>query len=281
MTGNYDNLPDPTGTAGLKKEIGPLFSEIADIAQYLWERGWAERNAGNFSINVSGHFQEKTLDRFSVCPPYPLVQKYDSLARQLFLVSGTGTRMREVARNPEGNVCFVYVNDAGCACHIIGEEHEKTTLSPTSEISAHLAVQQQLLKNRSPEKVVLHAHVTELIALTHLSTYTTEDAINLTLWKMHPETLLFLPDGIGFIPFKIPGGENIAAATIKGFQKHKVVVWEKHGCMAIGQSISEAFDNLDILAKSAKIFFLAKSSGLRSEGLTYLQLKEIRDNLPK
>jgi rhamnulose-1-phosphate aldolase len=97
---------------------------------------------------------------------------------------------------------------------------------------------------------------------------------------MHPETILFLPDGVGFIPYTIPGTENIAMATLKSFENHKVVLWEKHGCMTIAKTLTEAFDNLDILAKSAKIYFLCKSTGQEPEGLNNFQLKEIRDCPP-
>jgi rhamnulose-1-phosphate aldolase len=126
----------------------------------------------------------------------------------------------------------------------------------------------------------LHAHVTELVALTQLAPFTSEKAVNTLLWGMHPETILFLPDGVGFIPYTIPGTENIAMATLKGFENHKVVLWEKHGCMTVARNLSEAFDNLDILAKSARIYFLCKSAGMEPEGLNSIQLKEIREYPP-
>lgn len=279
MIGNIDNILNFTNDIFLKKELKPVFNEIAGIAQYLWDRGWAERNAGNFSVNVTGFFHERELDRLSSYPFYPLSRMYAELSRKVFLVSGTGTRMRDVAKNPAGHICFVYISDSGSAYHIIDENQEHTVLKPTSELLTHLAIQQHLLQKQSSGKVVLHAHVTELIAITQIPAYTSEDAINSLLWGMHPETLLFLPEGVGFIPFNLPGSENIALASVKGFERHDVVLWEKHGCMAIGNSLSEAFDHLDILAKSAKIYFLCKSAGIEPEGLTQEQIREIRKNL--
>lgn len=276
MIGNIDNLLNLTNDIFQKKELKPVFVQIASIAQYLWDRGWAERNAGNFSINITGFFADKELDRLSTYPFFPLSKRYPNLARTLFLFSGTGTRMRDMAKNPVENVCFVYISKSGSAYHIIDGSPDGTSARPTSELPAHLAIQQQLLQKKAVEKVVLHAHVTELIALTQLAPYITEDAINLLLFGMHPETLLFLPDGVGFIPYALSGTENIAAATLKGFEKHKVVLWEKHGCLALGRSLSEAFDNIDIIAKSAKIYFLAKSTGMEPEGLSPEQLEEIK-----
>ena len=280
MIGNIDNLLNHTNDIFQKKEMKSIFVQIAVISQILWDRGWAERNAGNFSINVSGLFTSKELDRLSFYPFFPLSKRYPELDRTVFLLSGTGTRMRDMAINPVENVCCVYISDSGSAYHIIDENPEGTSAKPTSELATHLAIQQQLLQKKSLEKVVLHAHVTELVALTQLAPFTSEKAVNSLLWGMHPETILFLPDGVGFIPYTIPGTENIAMATLKGFENHKVVLWEKHGCMTVARTLSEAFDNLDILAKSAKIYFLCKSTGQEPEGLNNLQLKEIRDYPP-
>ncbi|MDP1622692.1 MAG: rhamnulose-1-phosphate aldolase [Bacteroidales bacterium] len=280
MIGNSGNLLPHTTNIFQKKELKSVFIQIAGIAQYLWDRGWAERNAGNFSINVTGFFNANELDRLSFYPYVPLSKQYPHLARTVFILSGTGTRMRDVANNPVENVCFIFISDSGSAYHLIDENPEGRSARPTSELPTHLAIQQQLLQKNAQEKVVLHAHVTELIALTQLAPFTTEKAVNSLLWGMHPETVLFLPDGVGFIPYTIPGTENIALETLNGFENHKVVLWEKHGCMTVANTLAEAFDNLDILAKAAKIYFLCKSTGMEPEGLNHLQLKEIRENPP-
>ena len=38
-----------------------VLAEMAEVAQYLWERGWAEKNAGNISLNITGLVNEKSL----------------------------------------------------------------------------------------------------------------------------------------------------------------------------------------------------------------------------
>jgi rhamnulose-1-phosphate aldolase len=280
MIGNIDNLLNLAQDIFQKTEMKPVFLQISAVAKYLWDRGWAERNAGNFSINVTGFFNAKELGRLSGYPFFPLTKGYPDLACNLFIVSGTGTRMREMAKNPTEHVCFVYISDSGSAFHIIGETHENNSVKPTSELATHLAIQQQLIQKKAVEKVVLHAHITELIALTQLTQFNSDEAVNRLLWGMHPETILFVPDGVGFIPYTMPGTENIANATIRGLEKHKVVLWEKHGCIAVGKTLPEAFDILDILAKSAKIYFLCKSTGMEPEGLTHAQVNQIRDNYP-
>ena len=35
------------------RKIIKVIGEIAETALYLWQRGWAERNAGNISVNIT------------------------------------------------------------------------------------------------------------------------------------------------------------------------------------------------------------------------------------
>ena len=53
-------------------------------------------------------------------------------------------------------------------------------------------------------------------------------------------------------------------------------MWEKHGTFAVGESVFDAFDMIDILSKSARIFFMVRQSGYEPEGLTDPQLDELR-----
>ena len=248
--------------AGMKEGL----REMAEVAGYLWERGWAERNAGNISVNVTemAGWRERKL----------VNDQAGGLEKQLLLVSASGCRMRELAINPEKHVCVLALNTDGQAA-VLSDDNGR--LKPSSELATHLEVHQMLMKKNAPEKVLLHAHVTELIALTHIAKFTEEEAINHMLRRMHPETGLFIPEGVGFIPFAIPGSKEIAALTREKFETHKVVIWEKHGCLAIGTSVAEAFDLLDILAKSASIWFSCKASGIEAQGLSEEQLEAIAD----
>ncbi len=247
--------------------VKTALQEMAEVAGYLWERGWAERNAGNISVNVSemAGWREGEL----------VSDQAVGLEKQLLLVSGSGCRMRELAVNPEKHVCVLDLSADGKAT-VLSDDNGR--LKPSSELSTHLEVHQRLMKKNAAEKVLLHAHVTELIALTHIGKFTEEKAINQMLRRMHPETGFFIPEGVGFIPFAIPGSKEIAALTREKFETHKVVIWEKHGCLAIGTSVAEAFDLLDILAKSASIWFSCQASGTEAQGLSDEQIRAITDH---
>ncbi len=259
------------------REIREIFREISRVAGYLWERGWAERNAGNFSVNISEFYPEKEREKLSQFPFIPLAKEFPDLVGQLFLVSRAGSRLRYMMTEPAGNSCFIYISESGSACHVItGEEEEN--VRPTSEITTHLAIQQLMIQQGSVARVVLHAHVTELIALTHLRQFCETGALNRVLFGMHPEAMTYIREGVGFVPYMLPGSESIAQSTLQCFEDHSVAVWEKHGCIALAPSLSEAFEVMDILAKSARIYFTVKHSGENPEGLTGEQLKELKDH---
>ena len=44
----------------LKAEI----DKVAEVAGYLWTKGWAERNGGNITINISEWVDDAGLHRF-------------------------------------------------------------------------------------------------------------------------------------------------------------------------------------------------------------------------
>jgi rhamnulose-1-phosphate aldolase len=278
MTGNVDNLSGFTRKVFIRKEWRQMLAEIAGTAQNLWKKGWAERSAGNFSINITGFLNNAELERLVQFPHQSLPGDYPDLANRMFLVSGTASRMRDMAQNPSEFICFVYVSGSGSAFYCVGENQDGKSVKPTSELATHLAIHQLLVQNNSIEKVVLHAHVTELIALTQIPLFKSAEAINSLLWGMHPETVMFVPDGVGFIPYNLPGTEEIAQATLLELGKHRVIIWEKHGCLAVAKDLPEAFDTFDILAKSALIYFLCKGAGLDPEGLTRSQIAVLRSH---
>ena len=83
------------------------------------------------------------------------------------------------------------------------------------------------------------------------------------------------------MPYILPGSQEIALETIKNLQNHDIVLWEKHGVFAIGESVLDTFDTIDIIAKSAKIYFMCKNAGFEPEGLSIEQLNELKELVKK
>lgn len=258
------------------KDVKEVILEVAEVAEYLWQRGWAERNAGNISVNIS-HLIDTDLHEMDDYPSFELNSSYPELANKYFFVSGTGRRMRDLARNPLDNALLIKLNDQGNAYWIISRKKDSVSnFLPTSELPTHLGIHQMVKQRGSKEIVVMHTHANELVALTQIKEFCNEDKLNKLLWGMHPETMVFVPEGVGFVPYVTPGTEDIAVETLKVLEKHKVALWEKHGIFSIGESVFDTFDTIDILAKSAKIFFLTKSAGYKAEGLSDEELEVLK-----
>lgn len=257
------------------KDIKNIVREISEIAGYLWQRGWAERNASNISVNVTEIFQQE-ISEYSSFPFYALPMSYPKLAGNYFIVTATGKRMRDLAQKPLKNILLIKLNEDAGGFWIISHKIEGENPKPTSELSTHIGIHQMIAERGSAEKVVMHTHAHELVTLTHSKEFCDQEALNKTLWSMHPETIIFVPKGVGFVPYILPGSVALAAETLNALKDHDVALWEKHGVVAIGSTVADTFDVIDILAKSARIFFLCHSAKIIPDSFTAGQLAELR-----
>lgn len=263
-------------------ELEKVVLQVAEIAQYLWQNGWAERNAGNISVNVNDIIREDEFGDLSEYPVFPLSKTYKELAGKYFFVTGTGKRMRDLARTPMKNAIIIHISGDGNSYTMISRHGSDTfQFRPTSELPTHLGIHQIIARRGSHEKVIIHTHANELVALTHNPLLQSTKALNNLLWGMHPECMLFVPKGVGFVSYTLPGTVEIAEETIKTLEHHDIVLWEKHGVFAIGESVTGTFDNIDIVSKSAKIYFMCKSAGFTPEGLTLTQLDDLKELVKK
>jgi len=253
--------------------VKKLIAEMSEVAGYLWQRGWAERNAGNISVCLKDVPHSNLPDDYQ---PFfiSLPENFPEVAGISFIVSATNRRMRDLARQPMKNAIIIRITDDGAGYNIISH-YGKTDLRPTSELVTHLAVHTMIAGRKSQERVVMHTHVTELAALTQLREFTDEVKLNRLLWSMHPETRIFVPSGVGFVPYLLPGTVDAGKATVRALEGHQAAIWEKHGLFAIGCNLHETFDLADLLAKSASIYFMCRSSGQEPEGLTDSQIDEL------
>jgi rhamnulose-1-phosphate aldolase len=156
-------------------------------------------------------------------------------------------------------------------------------VKPTSELASHLLMHNWLIGKGSNYKAALHTHPIDLIAMTHIPVFLEKDRLTYLLWSMIPETRAFCPKGLGIIPYAMPSSFDLADATIKELEEYDVVMWEKHGICAVSENITEAFDMIDTLSKSAQIYLTAKQMGFEPDGMSLKQMEDIRVafNLPK
>jgi|GEM_PF-549667 len=161
----------------------------------------------------------------------------------------------------------------GASYEIVADE----PVRPTSELPAHLSVHDYLVGAGRPERAVVHTHPIELVAMTHNPEFLGKDVLTRLLWSMIPETRAFCPKGLGIVPYTLPGSQELADRTIALLDDYDVVMWTKHGALAIGTDLIEAFDQIDVLSKSAKIYESARSMGFVPTGMSDAEMQELKE----
>ena len=304
-----------------RPKLAAVIGQCAEVAGYLWEKGWAERNGGNLTYDITdlvddemralpalgipgaaaGDAEEAApataatlgaADPAAASAPeaagapeaaapaaIPIGSVLPHLKGRWFYVKGTGRRMRDLARDPMAGGCIIRITP-DCAHY---EMVADAPVMPTSELPSHLGLQNYLKGSGSSYKATLHTHPIELVALSHIRRFCSSEELTRTLWSMIPETLAFAPLGLGFIPFANPGTQELADATLKEIGRYDVVLWEKHGTVAVGTDMMDAFDQTDVLNKAACIYKAACQMGTPPEGMSDAQMREIQElfHLPK
>lgn len=266
--------------------------KTAEVAGYIWDKGWGERNGGNITVDITDSLPQgaETIDGVklnydteTVC----LTEPIPYISGHVFYVKGTQCRMRDLARRPMQNGCIILITDDSKGYKILTDNGVK----PTSELPSHLMVQNYLSETNSGYKATLHTHPIELVAMSHIPIFTdktvsmgsfTANPLTKVLWSMIPETLAFAPLGIGIVPYETPGSIELARATLQEIKHYDVVLWEKHGTFAVGKDIMDAFDQTDVLNKAAIIYLKAKQTGSEPTGMSIEQMTEVQRifNLP-
>ncbi len=248
-----------------------FYAEIADTAKHLWKKGWAERNGGNISRVIPLSISQTPL----ACTKehITLERPLTGLANRIMLVTGTGTRMRDVAKNPKKNISIVAVTDDGREYMLLS-----SGVLPTSELPSHMQIHNYMQLNREGYNAIVHSHPTNVVAMSHLKAFSDGKRFCETLWKMIPETFVFLPKGIAVLPYLMPGGHKVANASVDAFSSGTdVIIWSKHGAFAIAPDTNDAFDKIDIIEKSASIYLAAKATGEEPQGLSDQDIQELKE----
>lgn len=224
-----------------------------------WKLGWHERNGGNLSYRMTDEEVAACGGMLTGTRTFPLPEAIPEVGGCTFLVTGTGRFMRNAASDPEHTLGIIRINGQGDGYTILwGLEDGR----PTSELPTHLLNHVARGKATGGRcRVIYHAHPANITALT----YTIKpDAKTLTriLWQSETECAVVFPEGIGIVPWMVPGGTAIAKATAQLIKTYPAVVWAFHGVFASGSSFDEALGLMHTIEKAAEIYLKAKSAGI-------------------
>jgi rhamnulose-1-phosphate aldolase len=243
----------------------PELEELQRVAHWLAQRFWSEANAGNISVRLND--LPKDIAQREGAPPIQMPIAFPELSGEHFLVKGTGKRMRDVIHDLEGNIGLIRILPGGKAYTCLWGVSKVT-----SEFPAHSAIHQVLLTERPDQKAIVHTHPPGLAALTHLARFKDAEALSDVLFRMHTETSYFLHKQLAYLPYMVPGSIELGRATAEVLRTCKATLWDKHGVVAIGETMSQALDWIEILEKAAQIYWLVAGSGRQPVGLTDQQI---------
>lgn len=228
-----------------------------------FQQGWHERNGGNLSYRIKEEEVEQVKHGFIPKDYQDIGTCVPELAKEYFLVTGSGKFMRNVSLAPQDNIAIIELDETGSKYRIVWglEDGGK----PTSELPTHL-MNHEVKKRISSglHRVIYHAHTTNIIALTFVLPL--EDEIfTRELWEMATECPVVFPDGVGVVEWMVPGGREIALKTSELMKQYDVVIWAHHGTFASGENFDSTFGLMHTIEKSAEILVktLSMSSGKR------------------
>lgn len=127
---------------------------------------------------------------------------------------------------------------------------------PTSDLAIHRAI----YRARPDVRAVVHAHPPAALALT-LAGEAPDPAVL-------PETALLLPD-VPVVPFAPPGSPDLAErieATLRAAAPDRprhALLLERHGVVALGATIEEAVDRLELAELLCRVWRDARLLGAR------------------
>ncbi len=238
--------------------FGPELQNLLEIGELIWQRGWAESNAGNVSLRLSDSVVNRILPLCftSSNETVPHKSMPDPSDFIWLLVSVTGSRYREFKKRGFENFVILAKRKLADNQKLMTDYFTfPSTRKPTSECMTHLAVQQWLQKFRPNDKVVLHAHPTDWIVISSLAEYKSDKLqLNDSITNSLPEIHFYIPNGFTLLPYAEPGSEELAIITETALSDTKIVIWEKHGVLITADSVNRAFDYLEVIAKAAQVY---------------------------
>lgn len=194
---------------------------------------------------------ESVKENFEVKDWQPIGTTVPKLAGEYFLVTGSGKYFRNVIIKPEDSICMIELDDKGENYRIVWGLVNGG--KPTSELPSHL-MNHEVKKEVTGGKyrVIYHAHTTNVIALTFVLPLS-DEVFTRELWEMATECPVVFPDGIGVVPWMVPGGREIAVETSKLMKRYDVAIWAHHGMFAAGEDFDLTFGLMHTVEKSAEI----------------------------
>lgn len=255
-------------------DLDELLTNIGEAGLRAAGINASEGAAGNISVYIGWMLEVRR--RFPLAEPFMLPQPAPALAHGLIIVTGSGRRLRDIHAHPDANLGVVSIGPDGQSGQLYTSPR-RLFERVTSEFNSHLAVHQdQVDRSGTNFHALIHAQPPHLTYLSHIPAYRDQAYCNRQLLRWEPETIVNLPEGIGVLPYCLPGSPAMMDANVVGLRRHNVVLWSKHGVMARSdRSATRAADRIEYAETAALYETMDLANGGRGEGLTQDELREI------
>lgn len=231
----------------------PFIKELCSTTSNMYRLGWDERNGGNISYLLKEDELKEYLDLNNVIRQIPLNFDAKELVGKYFLVTGTGKYFKNIENDPENNLGIIRINEDGINADLLwGYKNDGKF---TSELPAHLMSHIARLQIDPDNRVVMHAHPTNTLAMTYVlplddKTFTKE------LWQMETECIVVFPEGVGVLPWMLCGTPEIGVATADKMKEYRIVIWAQHGIYGAGKDLDETFGLIETVEKAAEVYMM-------------------------
>ena len=229
----------------------PFMVEMVRTATNMYDHGWDERNGGNISLLLDEREVREYLDTDRAIRTIPTGFAAPRLDGQYFLVTGTGKYFKNVQYAPAVNLGLVRLTDGGEIAELLWGFEDGGSF--TSEFPAHMMSHVSRLAVDPENRVVMHCHPANLLAMTYVHTLD-EREFTRTLWQMCTECIVVFPDGVNVLPWMLCGTNAIGEATAEKMKTARLVVWSQHGIYGAGRDLDEAFGLIETAEKAAEIY---------------------------
>ena len=229
----------------------PYLVEMIRTTTNMYNHGWDERNGGNISLLLSEEEVAEYLDVNAVIREIPTGFDAPTLDGRYFLVTGTGKYFKNVQYDPARNLGLIRVTDSGRTAQLLWGYSDGGKF--TSELPAHLMSHAARLAVNPDNRVVMHCHPANLLAMTYVHDLDTK-AFTRTLWQMCTECIVVFPDGVNVLPWMLCGTNEIGVATAEQMNTARLVVWSQHGIYGAGADLDETFGLIETAEKAAEIY---------------------------
>ena len=229
----------------------PFVEEMRKTTANMYRLGWDERNGGNISYLLETEEVAEYLDLNNVIRTIPLGFDATAIIGKIFIVTGTGKYFKNVMDDPETNLGIVRIAADGQTAELLWGYSDGGKF--TSEFPAHLMSHMARLSVDPANRVVMHCHPTNLLAMTYVHDLD-EKAFTRTLWQMCTECIVVFPDGVNVLPWMLCGTNEIGEATAAKMDTARLVVWAQHGIYGAGKDLDETFGLIETAEKAADIY---------------------------